>query len=224
MVFMALNERPEVAEIALEGVRRLQRTHDVDLWCVCHTDEDYELAAGYGTPCMVDQFPVGRKFNQGLQKLKESGIQFDYLLQAGDDDVISPNTLDLYADLDADVLGGQKMHFWHQGEAYRYQYAPLSRSMMGGGRAISYRMLDACGWELWDDHAMQGLDMRSEMKLKGRGAKFELVDDILVVDIKHDRNIWNMDHYKRFPDLTEIPETDIRQITGVQIYDMIQNL
>ena len=224
VVFMALNERRSVSRIALEGVKRLQKTHDVELFAVTHCFEDWELARKYGSAVMTKANPVGKKFNDGLFHLGAMGWDFDYLLQAGDDDIISPAVLDAYEKSEADVIGGQVMHFYHEGKAYRFHYAKGSKAMMGGGRAISHRMLEKCGWNLWPDDRMNGLDFWSETKLRGSGAKFELIETEGVVDIKYARNIWSIDHYKKHPEFKETDPENVRQITGMKLFEQIQEL
>lgn len=224
VVFMALNERPEVSRIALEGVKRLQSSHNVELFAVTHCKSDYELASEYGTAVMVDQYPVGAKFNQGLKMIGESGIEFDYLLQAGDDDVISPAVLDAYENVEADVIGCKVMYFYAEGRAWRFHYAPRNDSMMGAGRAIKKSVLERCGWELWGDNQMKGLDFRSEFNMRRKGAKFAIVDNSGIVDIKTDRNIWPVETYTRQKWCKEVDVQDVRQITGQPIYKMIKEL
>lgn len=224
VVFMALNERPEVARIALEGVKRLQDSHEVELFAVTHCESDWELAREYGSAVMVTEHPVGRKFNEGLRHLGAAGWEFDYILQLGDDDVMCPSVLDRYAEFEEDVIGGQIMHFYSEGRAWRHHYAPRSQAMMGGGRAISYRALAKCEWELWPDERMNSLDFWSEQRLRSRGAKFKLVNHEGIVDIKYDRNIWGIEHYENRPDVIEVEPEDVRQITGVKLYEQIKEL
>lgn len=223
VAFMGINERP-VSKIALEGVKRLQSTHDIHLWAVTHCEEDYELAKEYGDAVMVDQYPVGAKFNQGLMALQGSGLEFDYLIQISDDDVVSPAVLDAYEDIDADVIGCKVMYFYHEGKAYKFHYAPNSDGMMGAGRAISRRIIEKCEWQLWGDDQMKGLDFRSEINMRTKGAKFRIVENSGIVDIKTDRNIWGIETYTKQKWCTEVDPEDVRQIVGVKLFNEIEKL
>jgi len=220
---MALNER-KVSRIALEGVKRLQKTHNVKLFAVTHCQADYELASEYGMAVMVDQYPVGLKFNQGLSLLEASGLEFDYLIQAGDDDVIAPSVLDSYEGIDADVIGCKQMYFYSEGRAWLFHYAPNNDSMMGAGRAIKRIVLDRCQWKLWGDTQMKGLDFRSELNMRKKGTKFQIVENKGIVDVKTDKNIWSIETYTKQKWCKEVPTEDVRQITGQKIFNQIQEL
>jgi len=223
VAFMGINERA-VSRIALEGVKRLQKTHDVTLFAVTHCKSDYLLAKEYGEAVLVDQYPVGAKFNQGLQALGGSGLDFDYLIQISDDDVVSPAVLDAYEGVDADVIGCKVMYFYSEGRAWRFHYAPNSDGMMGAGRAISRRILEKCGWQLWGDDQMKGLDFRSELNMRSKGARFQIVENEGIVDIKTDVNIWPIETYTRQKWCTEVHAQDVRQITGAKIFEQIEEL
>lgn len=221
---MALNERPEVSKIALEGVKRIQNKHDVQLWAVTHCQEDYDLAKEYGRAVLVDQKTVGQKFNDGLRALLDSDLEFDYIVQSGDDDVMHPNHLEAMStkiDLTkADVIGGSLMYFYDGETAYRMNYAPGSGIAMGAGRVISRKALDK-SFPLWLGRINRGLDFNSQLRLKECGFDLVFQDTGMVVDLKIKGNIWGMESYMDKPECVEVDVKAIKYITGDEIFEMI---
>ena len=71
---------------------------------------------------------------------------------------------------------------------------------------------------------MKGLDFRSEINMRTKGAKFKIVENSGIVDIKTERNIWGIETYTKQKWCTEVDPEDVRQITGVKLFNQIEEL
>lgn len=157
LCFMALNSRPDVSQLALDGFLRLQKAWRGRVILrgvfLCDNIHDRRLAETYGLVIDTPAKPVGLKFNTGLNEVMKGGTQFDYLLQLGDDDVLSPNALDHYEDIfdrNIDVAGFQKILFYDAATVrfLEYVYSHIQVRMLGAGRVINREAIERAAYRI----------------------------------------------------------------------------
>lgn len=203
LIYLAVWKRPEITEICFKGIKRLQEHPDFDISALAVISETsmIELCERYGVQwVMAENKPLGRKKNIGLQACK--GIDFDFLMEIGSDDLVLNSLLDDYKKfmVKYDFFGVREMGFLdtETGKCRRWS----SATVYGAGRLISRKALDKVGWKLWRNEASKGLDMQSIIQLHKHGVQYWQIpteDHPKVIDIKSEVNIWPFNHLNGGP-------------------------
>jgi hypothetical protein len=88
-------KRPEITRICFEGIKRLQKTIEIDPVCIYSEQESKELCAEFGFESYYfENDPLGRKMNFGLDRALDS--KWDYLITIGSDDLLSEALFEIY--------------------------------------------------------------------------------------------------------------------------------
>jgi hypothetical protein len=171
-------KRPELTRACLDALARVQRQHEGEIVGVIGISpgdpylDHYTLGNGV---VMVPNRPLGRKHN--LLVLAAEPFEWDYLWVLGSDTLVSPRILELYRphlEEGVDRVGLRDIWFWDaatKGLLYFPGYGAARTDSMGAGRMIARRVVEACGWELWDDHLDRALDYISTVRMDAVGTR-----------------------------------------------------
>lgn len=135
-------------------------------------DAEIVTASGYNATLLSNDMPLGRRHNLAMDRLLK--MEWDYLMQLGSDDVITPSGY-----LSAAIWmkqGVQFASFTRLGivSPRRDKYVEhVSLAMMGAGRFMSREAAEKshaghAGGGIWKDHKLKGLDGDSEHSLLSR--------------------------------------------------------
>ena len=105
-------QRPEITKVCFEGIKRLQKSYDVEPICIYSEPELKELCNKYKFECYYHKnLPLGRKFNYGIQKAMQT--EWDYLMTLGSDNLITNDLLELYKDYEGkDAFGVNTVYLY----------------------------------------------------------------------------------------------------------------
>jgi len=137
-------KRPQVTELFLAGIRRLQNDFDVSGTIVVSTDEDMALV----TSLLPSNFevisypnnPLSNKFNQGLFHAMKS--EWDGLLIMGSDNLLSNEGLGLLIDSNKPYVGFGDIHFFSTETREWRLFTHDSTRLIGAGRLIKREVLN----------------------------------------------------------------------------------
>ena len=109
----------------------------------------------------VKNRPVSNKFNLGLSLLPD--LAWSHVMILGSDDIPSNRFIEMQMGYpDHDVIVTEDMWFWglnpHGIGFDTFTYLRAGKAMMGAGRCISRRAIEAVGYKLWPDGINSGLD------------------------------------------------------------------
>lgn len=153
LFFLALWQRPQITDICLAALHRIQQTSkefEVSVLCVLSEEEMKPLVEKYGFNWVEhENLPVGKKKNFGLHAALSPSVEgvqgaadFDYMIELGSDDLIKPELLQLYAPYfrkGIPYLSLNKLIFLDSYTGHARQYN--STTVFGAGRAMSRAML-----------------------------------------------------------------------------------
>lgn len=192
MILTALWKRPEISEISLRNNSRLDSIISVLSRDDCNFIENYRNASKYGEVCVINNYPLGRKFNFGLKKALE--LEWDNLIVVGSDDLISPKAFEKYDD--SDVQGFSGFHIWDTKTGRLKWNSGNGFQAIGAGRRFKRDVLERLSWDLWDNNINRGLDTSSVKTLGYHRIEERIIDSKgkpYIVDMKSDVNIWAFD-------------------------------
>jgi len=223
--------RPEIFEICLKGIKRLQeyapKRFEIIPFFVVSELEAKQQVKEYGFDYMFhENYPLGAKKNAGL-RLIMLRYKFDYLLEMGSDNLLTNDYLDFLEPFmkertpqitpsDVWFVDTQtgKVAFWR------------TNKVLGCGRCIHYDSLMVIkknNRELWTPERNRGMDTCSWMMLRGYEIQNTIVkaDKIYGLDIKSEVNINQIVKFMRTAKsieeiLNRFPERDM-------IYKLIKN-
>jgi len=152
LIYIAAWQRREITKLCYDGVERLQAynpdKYDIDCLVVYSDDLDGLLAKTYDFHTVhAPNLPLGRKFNIGLESAM--GMEFDYLMQLGSDDLLSNNALDLYypeLEKGTELIGIKDLAFVDSTtkQAKYFEYTKI----IGGGRCIKKSVIEDCATKI----------------------------------------------------------------------------
>lgn len=174
LIYLAVWKRPEITELCFKGIKRLQQHPDfeIEAAAVISEDEMIPLCEAYGVHwVMAENFPVGKKKNTGLQFCRE--FEFDFLMEIGSDDLVLNSLLDDYKKfmVKYDFFGVSELAFIDTVTADCRKHGGKD-TLIGAGRMISRKALEALEWKIWTDHRNRGLDRDSVIKFYNNGIYF----------------------------------------------------
>jgi len=137
-------KRPQVTELFLAGIKRLQNDFDVSGTIVVSTDEDMALVTSL-LPSNFDVIsypnnPLSNKFNQGLFHAMKS--EWDGLLIMGSDNLLSNEGLGLLIDSNKPYVGFGDIHFFSTETREWRLFTHDSTRLIGAGRLIKREVLN----------------------------------------------------------------------------------
>jgi hypothetical protein len=155
LLLTAMHERPLISELFAIAATRLKKEndskYDVTIVSLVSDPESRLVCERYGIEIVKTvKRPLGRKWNQGIATVLER-YTFDYMMQMGDDDIMSSSLLDLYAPAIAARLpyfGMKKLYFLDalSNMATRFTYKHETNKLVGCGRMFLRSALEATGY------------------------------------------------------------------------------
>jgi hypothetical protein len=220
-ILSCLWKRPEVTELFAQGLNRLLKYNVYPLVVGSEGAETQKIAKDYGLMYLErPNFPLGAKFNAGMQALKR--MSMDYVMVLGSDDFISDATFEYMAEWchkGSDLIGFSDIWFYDvKTKTLRYWkgYDVPHRmgESQGAGRMLSRNILSKLKWSPWQSNANKGLDWTMTQRIKRiphSRRVFSLKEKgLFAVDVKTDVNICHADLYKTEDEnllyLDQIPE------------------
>ncbi len=211
LVFTAVYKRHDILELFKKGYDALAEywpeRFSFDLVGIVSSKEDQEKCRELGiSTVFAENKPISDKHNKGLQQVLDR--DWDYILQLGSDDVMTPGALEYYAyaiTKGFDVIGTKDLFVIERStkKCVKVHYSTSTSRMIGAGRMISRSTIEKLPitGELWIKGLDSGLDMVSQARLEGLGASFYMItpENKYIYDIKSDVNIWKFDTFKRYP-------------------------
>lgn len=203
VIITAMWRRPEVFRMFAVGVTNLIEKTDTKINVVVSGSEgkiSRNLAESYGF--LYTEFPnrpISAKHNTALHIARE--INPDYVLCLGSDDILSQELFILYEQhmhTGIDFIGLKDFYFYDiisRKASYWGGYTDRKRygETCGAGRMISRRLLNQCGWVLWNNNINKGLDGSMSANLRGKNftsAIISLKDNrVFAVGIKSRTNV-----------------------------------
>ncbi len=223
LTFTPVWRRPEVFEICLAGLKRLQhydpKRFSIRPFFIVSESEAAIQVERYGFDFIYWQNqPLGAKKNAGL-KYAMKNFEFDYLMEIGSDDIVNNEYLDYIepqmragvmqfipcAVYFIDVLTG-KTACW------------VTDKVLGLGRCIHRNALElfAPDYELWTPEKERGMDTCSWMNLMWKKVFVKILPHTnhFTLDIKSEVNINHLDSFVPVVDtaeqlLSHYPEGDM---------------
>jgi len=100
LILLPAWKRPEILEVTLRNIRQLMAydpdRFQIQCFCVYSDDSSPPVLRKYGIDMGYhNNLPVGTKKNAALTAIMEN-YDFDYLMEMGSDDVLSPELLEKY--------------------------------------------------------------------------------------------------------------------------------
>lgn len=143
LLFACVWERPHITQVFAAGVRRLQKSFDIEPLTVCSNIEDYELCKSLNlNPIWIENTPLGKKHNGGLAFALD--LDWSHLLLLGSDDLLSTEGLDILVRANKLHCGFRKMVAYESrdGQMVVHEY-PQNTRIIGAGRLIHRGCLEA---------------------------------------------------------------------------------
>jgi hypothetical protein len=141
MILMAVYKRPAITEIVYKNLKDILPKNYFVL--VVGDEPDHEaMCKNYGHQWFnCENLPVGNKLNKALEY--SMMFDWDYFIQIGSDDIMSPQIFDLYEPYfkrEVDIFGVDNCAFYEDGKTTLFTYNGLS--IIGAGRAISRKAVE----------------------------------------------------------------------------------
>lgn len=202
LTFIPVWRRPDVFEICLTGLKRLQN-YNPEKYCIqpffiVSETEAEEQIKKYGFDYIWHaNLPLGAKKNAGLKYAMEN-FDFDYILELGSDDLITNKYLDLiesYLVEGIDQIVPNTVWFMDITSGKTASYT--TNKIIGAGRCISRKAIELfkhTEYKLWTPELNRGMDTCSWQKLLSFGvhATIVKVNSIMILDIKSEVGINNI--------------------------------
>jgi len=165
-----------------------------------HLNEQVEAAKAYGLDIKAvwthDDVALGQKLNNAIRYI--SAWEWDYVMILGSDDLVRPQIWGYVA-----TAIGEGCRAFGFNEAVLYdrighrakvwKYGALT---FGAGRCIRRDVVEACGWNMWDDAKENGIDNNQEKRLWDIAECFiDIIPTMnpVICDIKDDDNLNSYD-------------------------------
>ena len=188
------NLRPQILHLWCASIKRLRNDIGIDFPAVCVSGvEDSARCSQYGIAHIVASNDLGwEKWNIGTQYLKEQGI--DWMVISGSDDVFSTDALKniIYnTTKDVDLIGFQKIFVYCvEGQRKGELRILTSKNVMGVGKTLNKRVLEAVGWRPWQYAEIRrwGMDAICSRNTNHHCKTRSIIDGI-IVDCKTDQSL-----------------------------------
>lgn len=203
IIITAMHGRPAITRAFCMAAARIKRETGVDTFSVVSRgDEDnIFLCQQYNIPYIeYRNSPIGAKWNMVLYAIKD--IDYSHVIILGSDDIASTKTIQIQLDnLQYDMSGHGDLWLWgldrKRGGFDTFGYwVSNTQPILGVGRMISKRMIDANDGKLWDDNLRMGLDRSSldRVRSKTKNTHSYILKEKggFVMDIKYGQNISSM--------------------------------
>ncbi len=198
LTFTPVWRRPEIFEICLTGLKRLQSYRpdkfQIRPFFIVSESQAAQQVERYGFDFIYwENKPLGAKKNAGL-KYAMQNFEFDYLMELGSDDLIANKWLDIiepYCLKSVPQITPDSVWFIDVNTKETTYWK--TDKILGLGRCISRKALAefAPNYNLWTPERNRGLDTCSWINLASVGIDNLLIemDDIYTIDLKSEVNI-----------------------------------
>ena len=220
LILLPIWKREAITKICLANLKELQKTFNIEVLCV--VSEQWAKIEAFKMGFKYIEAPnecLGTKMNIGIKEAM--GMRFDYLMNLGSDDIITPALFDSYKDMfinNVPCFGPTNLTFIDSQakEARTYNYG----IMIGAGRCIRKDILEATlrKGDLYDKIQI-GLDMNSMKKLDCTMTEIDNPYNT-IYDIKSAVNLWGYEVFYKGNDLTF--EDAVSGLTTEQIDKIIE--
>ena len=175
-------KRHDLFQLFCSYYEQLQKKIPFTLIVACSETQTSRIAQHYGhTAFIVNNHPLARKFNMAAQYAEGA----DYCIMLGSDDFLSEATLRHYVTLfeqGHDYIGVLDWWFYNSLNGEALYWAGYNKDAnrghtCGAGRAISKRLMQAVGWQPWE----QGYD-----KILDTGM------DVRLAKVEHTKHVFNL--------------------------------
>ena len=217
-VITAIHNREDMTIAFLYAMNRLRVVCDVELFVsVTHGDASIKHLDDYKFSYTESiNFPLGNKWNTATEMVRDSDVTHVMIL--GSDDIPSTEFIEnaISSLGEYDISGVDGIWFWglnpRRAGFKRFGFFPV-KVMMGCGKILSRKVLEACDYRPWPEDCNYGMDakmmqrVRTVSKQKGIGHtehKYSLKEkDGFIVDIKYETHISSMSPILRRPQFDE---------------------
>jgi hypothetical protein len=145
--------RPQISEVYLLGLKRLQKIKDFDILVCCSDAASIDLCEKYNIDWFFyENHPLGLKHNVLFRTALEN-YKFDYLIHSGDDDVLTDK-------------GFQELiSLIERGEKYIVNKNLYSNHLEKGLDFSSHSKLIECGVEAYYTNFCEIVDIKSKVNI-----------------------------------------------------------
>jgi len=208
LTFTPVWQRPEIFEICLQGIKRLQKydpkRFQIQPFFVISESCAAKLLLKYKYDFVyAENAPLGAKKNTGIRYAFDN-YDFDYIMEIGSDDLVTNEWLET-----ALPLMEQNVKQFHPCDVYfvdarngETAYWKTDK-ILGAGRFISREAIAQVikRDNLWEPVGRRGMDTYSWRQLLKYGIGNKIIDtgDVVSIDIKSDVNINQMSTFKPSP-------------------------
>lgn len=206
-------KRHEIYEIYIDFIKRISKIKGLEVvpLSICSESNSVWLSANNDIEFSVFQNqPLASKWSHGMNVMK--GMNVDYVLCLGSDDVMCNDTIKLYLEKmnqGIDFIGLKDLYIYSQ-DLDRLVYWGGYQGCRDGessglGRCLSKKLLDKLDWNPWGNTKLRGLDGEMARRLNKINYTESLIslkdNNLFAVDIK---NKESMTHFKSFRNCQEV--------------------
>jgi len=199
LTFTPVWRRPEIFEICLQGLKRLQayqpEVFNIRPFFIVSEPEAADQVERYGFDHMYcKNDPLGAKKNTGL-KYAYKHFDFDYIMEMGSDDLVTNTYLHfIEAHMAAGTFTFHPSNVWFIDTRTGKTAYFTTEKILGAGRLISRKAIAtmmANKSDIWINEKNRGMDTCSFHALNAAGFKNVILktDNIYTLDLKSDENI-----------------------------------
>lgn len=198
LTFTPVWRRPEIFEICLAGLKRLQSycpdRFQIRPFFIVSESQAAQQIERYGFDFIYwENQPLGAKKNAGLKYVMRN-FEFDYLMEVGSDNLIADEFLNI---IEPYCLKGESQitpeSVWFIDVNTKETAYWKTDKVLGAGRCISRESLAkfAPDYNLWTPEKNRGMDTCSWLNLSSVGVGNLIIemDDIYTIDLKSEVNI-----------------------------------
>jgi len=153
--FLTINfRRPQILKLFCASIKRLRAEVGINFPVICVSEAvDATICSQYEIGHIVyPNTPSSEKWNVGCEYLRQIGV--DYVVVMGSDDIMSTQCLrNIMSEMDndVDVIGVKGLYVYDTDGDYRGTLKHItSKKLLGVGKTINKRVLDAVNWRPWE--------------------------------------------------------------------------
>ena len=177
--------RPQILRLFCASIKRLRAEVDINFPVIVVSEaEDATVCSEYNIGHIIHPNISTLKWNIGCEYLRGLGV--DYVLILGSDDVMETQCLrNIMFEMnnDVDVIGLKSLMVYDTDGKYRGTLKHItSKALLGVGKTINKRILDAVDWKPWTYHAPRnyGMDSICTRNIAPYVKSIAVVDGIIV--------------------------------------------
>jgi hypothetical protein len=188
--FLTINNgRLNVLKLWGSSTQRLRREIDIDFPIVCVSgQEDIAICNHYNIHHITaPNHPASNKWNIGLEWLRTQDIE--YVIILGSDDILSTQTLAniiVATNSAPDLIGFNSLYVYSASGSTKGKIKHITtKGVLGVGKTVHRRVLDATNWRPWDYGAGRSWGMDSIFSRNtAQHIKSRIIVDGVIVDVK----------------------------------------